>query len=60
MPDGNRLAQQAGHAVAEEGIVVLDGPDGVAITMTPEAAEQTARNLEQAAEEARRQREMQR
>lgn len=60
MPNGNRLAQQAGHAAAEEGIVVLDGPDGVAIAMTPEAAEQTARNLEQAAEEARRQREMRR
>ncbi|MGK6319998.1 hypothetical protein [Sphingomonas sp. DT-204] len=60
MRDRNKLEQQPGHAAAEQGTVVLDGPNGVAITMTPEAAEQTARNLEQAADEARRQRGVQR
>ena len=45
----------AGQAVAEEGLVVLDGPDGVAVTMTPDAAEMTARSLIAAAEEARAQ-----
>lgn len=45
----------AGLAVAEQGIVVLDGPDGVAVSMTPDAAEQTARSLNDAAREARQQ-----
>ena len=47
--------QAPGTAVAEEGLVVLDGPDGVALTMTADAAEGTARALLAAAEEARRQ-----
>jgi len=41
---------------AVDGEVVLRGPDGVAVSMTPEAAEETARRLLKAAEEARRQR----
>lgn len=41
-----------GKAVAEGGIVLLDGPDGVAVAMTPEAAEATARQLLAAAQEA--------
>ena len=44
-----------GSASAEQGHVVLDGPDGVAITLTPDAAEGTARSLIEAAQEARRQ-----
>ncbi|WP_277316820.1 hypothetical protein [Sphingomonas sp. AOB5] len=44
-----------GVAGAEQGKVILDGPDGVAITMTPAAAEGTARSLLAAAEEARHQ-----
>lgn len=32
------LESKAGTADAEDGFVVLDGPDGVAITLTPEAA----------------------
>ena len=47
---------QAGTASAEHGIVLLDGPDGVAIAMTPNAAEQTGHSLVLAADEARRQR----
>jgi hypothetical protein len=41
---------------AVDGEVVLRGPDGVALSMTPEAAEETARRLLKASEEARRQR----
>lgn len=41
-----------GKAVAESGLVLLDGPDGVAVAMTPDAAQATARELIAAAEEA--------
>ncbi|HEY4029900.1 MAG TPA: hypothetical protein VGM25_06115 [Caulobacteraceae bacterium] len=41
---------------AVDGEVVLRGPDGVALSMTPEAAEETGRRLLQAAAAARRQR----
>ncbi len=47
LPEGH-----AGVATAEEGFVMLDGPNGVAVAMTPEAAEQTGRRLIAAAEEA--------
>lgn len=40
-------------ASAEDGVVMLDGPDGVAISMTSEAAEQTGSSLLDAAREAR-------
>jgi hypothetical protein len=40
---------------AIDGEVVVLGPDGVALSMTPEAAEESARRLASAAEEARRQ-----
>jgi hypothetical protein len=42
-----------GVATAESGQVILDGPDGVAIAMTPDAAEETGRRLIEAAAEAR-------
>lgn len=44
-----------GAATAESGIVLLDGPDGVAVSMTAEAARLTADSLKQAAAEAERQ-----
>lgn len=44
--------QDAGRATAEDGMVILDGPDGVAVTMTPEAAIKTAESLYAAAQEA--------
>lgn len=47
--------EKGGRAVAEEGIVLLDGPDGIAISMTAEAAEQTGASLLEAAREAREQ-----
>lgn len=37
--------RDAGHATAEDGMVILDGPNGVAVTMTPEAALRTAQSL---------------
>lgn len=41
-----------GRATVEAGVVLLDGPDGVAVSMTPDCALQTARNLLRAAERA--------
>lgn len=58
MSETDPLAPQVepGVAGAEDGMVVLDGPDGVAVTMLPEAAEETGRRLIAAAAEARTQR----
>jgi len=42
-----------GVASAEQGLVILDGPDGVAVTMTPDAATGTGHSLITAADEAR-------
>ena len=41
------------QATAEEGVVLLDGPNGIAVTMTADAAEKTADSLHQAAKLAR-------
>jgi len=43
---------EPGRAVAIDGEVVLDGPDGVGVAMTPAAARETARRLIKAADEA--------
>lgn len=45
-----------GVATAEEGIVLLDGPNGVAVSLTAEAAAETGRSLVDAAAEALKQR----
>jgi hypothetical protein len=45
----------AGTAVAEAGLVLLDGPDGIAVAMTPDAARETGRSLIAAADEAQKQ-----
>ena len=42
-----------GAASAESGLVMLDGPDGVAVAMSPDAAEETGKRLIAAAAEAR-------
>jgi hypothetical protein len=56
MADPGRGAyDQAGVATAEAGMVMLDGPDGVAIAMTPDAAEETGHSLIAAARQARSQ-----
>ena len=39
----------------EQGQVYLDGPDGIAASLTTEAAEETGRRLIDAADEARQQ-----
>ena len=46
---------EAGFANAEDGEVVLDGPDGVAVSMLPDPAEETGRSLIEAAKTARAQ-----
>ena len=48
-----KASEIPGKATAEDGVVLLDGPDGVALTMTPEAAELTADSLHAAAAQAR-------
>lgn len=43
------------HATAERGEVMLDGPDGIAVSMTPGAARTSADHLRAAADEAQNQ-----
>jgi hypothetical protein len=50
-----RPYDEPGQATAERGEVQLDGPDGVAVSMTPEAARLTGESLIAAAAEARAQ-----
>lgn len=52
-PTHTETEEDGGVASAEEGQVMLDGPDGVAVTMTPDAATETANSLIAAAERAR-------
>ena len=47
--------QEPGVATAENGVVILDGPDGVAVTMTSHAAALTGQSLISAAEVAAQQ-----
>jgi len=44
---------QPSDVVAEEGNIIIEGPDGVAVTMSPDAAEETARRLLRAVSEVR-------
>lgn len=46
---------EATKVSAVEGEVVLDGPDGVGLSMTPRAAAETGRRLQDGAEAAGRQ-----
>ncbi|MDR7156976.1 MULTISPECIES: uL15m family ribosomal protein [Sphingobium] len=43
---------QPGIASAEDGLVLLDGPDGIAVTMTAHAASETGKSLIEAAQRA--------
>ncbi len=45
-----RPSNTPGVASAENGLVILDGPFGIAVTMTAQAALQTAQSLIAAAE----------
>jgi hypothetical protein len=40
------------HAAAEHGVVVLDGPDGLAASLTPRAARKSAEDMHRAADTA--------
>ena len=46
------IYDQATKVDAKEGIVILDGPDGVDVSMTPTAAEETAERLLEGAAKA--------
>ena len=52
----NKLYDEASKVTANDGEVVVDGPDEVDVKLTPEAAEQTADNLTEQAVKARGQR----
>ena len=54
--DDGKLYDEATSVSAEQGEVILDGPDGVDVKVTPEAAERTADNLLDGAMIARGQR----
>lgn len=48
MPENNlpyKIQDEPGIAEAAEGSVLQDGPNGVALTMTPDAAEMTGQHL---------------
>lgn len=40
------------EATAENGEVMIDGPDGIAVSLTPKAAHESARKIERAAGQA--------
>lgn len=50
-----KVHHEAGKATAEKGEIMLDGPGGVSVSMTPDAASQTAGELDRAAQEGRSQ-----
>ena len=52
----DKIFDQATKVTAKDGEVTLDGPDAVDVTVTPEAAEETAENLIDGAMMARGQR----
>lgn len=53
---GTRIHTRPGEAEAVEGVVIVDGPDGVALTLTPKAASAMSRRLARSASEAEIQR----
>ena len=53
--NGIDACEDPSDVAAEEGKVIVEGPDGVAVTLTAQAAEETARRMMEAASEARRQ-----
>lgn len=49
----NEACSVPSEVVAEAGDVIVEGPDGVAVTLTADAAEETGRRMLKAAAEAR-------
>jgi hypothetical protein len=52
----SKIHDDASVTEAEAGIVIVDGPDGVMLSLSPDAAEETANRLRQSAAKARDQR----
>ena len=48
----DKVHDEANEAEAVEGAVVVDSPDAVAVLLTPEAADETAKRLEDSAQTA--------
>ncbi|AYJ86162.1 hypothetical protein D3Y57_09545 [Sphingomonas paeninsulae] len=48
----SKTENQAGKVQAESGVVIIDGPDAVALSMTPEAAAKMGKRMIDAAGEA--------
>jgi hypothetical protein len=49
---GNEVHDKPSEVAAQDGIVAVDGPDGVAVRMTPGAASETSERLLRGAIEA--------
>jgi hypothetical protein len=52
----NKIHDEASDVDADEGVVVVKGPDAVDVRMTPDAAEETSERLNTGAMKARGQR----
>jgi hypothetical protein len=50
--DDEEIHDQPSEVAAEDGVVAVDGPDGVAVRMTPRAASETSDRLLRGAMEA--------
>ena len=48
----DRIYDEASEVEAQDGMVVVDGPDAVAVLLTPEAAAETSHRLLEGAPEA--------
>ena len=48
----DRIYDEPSEVEAQDGVVVVDGPDGVAVLLTPGAAEETSHRLLDKATEA--------
>ncbi|MDB5697457.1 MAG: hypothetical protein JWN69_261 [Alphaproteobacteria bacterium] len=48
-----KIHSEPSHVSADQGTVVVDGPDGVAVSLTPEAAVETSERLLRAGTQAR-------
>jgi hypothetical protein len=53
----NQIYNEPSDTNAEAGAVIIDGPDGVAVSMTPRAAAETGKRLQASAAKAHKQRE---
>lgn len=53
--NGMEAHGEPSEVLAESGEVIVEGPNGVAVTLTPDAAEETGRRMLRAASEARSQ-----